>query len=163
MTWSRDFTHLAKPRASSNSDGGTQSEEQQVTEQTTMPACASCGPPISNLELRSRTIQSTLIKCGAFNCVALLNCVVHFKCAEAETQKLSSEWTCAKHTSSEHLSGDVSVQSENPPTPANPRPEITSKSEAAPESNSTEGQSPEVKNGECTGLTYISGRFVLPG
>ena len=57
--------------------------------------CAVCGLPVADMQLRSRTIANTQIKCGAKNC----NSLVHHSCTDAVKQQGPVEWhwTCPKH------------------------------------------------------------------
>ena len=55
--------------------------------------CDSCGLPLENLTLRSRSIKGTVIGCVQENC----NRVIHHYCKDGEINNTDSKWTCSMH------------------------------------------------------------------
>ena len=120
-------------------------KSRNLTEETLKILCFSGPKGDGPLAPLGAPLQPTLIKCGAetqkpkrrsyrLNEPVISTLARNSSRAKrrsqnggAETQKPKRS-SFSEHASSEQLSSDVSVQSENLPTPSNPRPETTSKS-----------------------------------
>ena len=68
--------------------------EAREPKQDSKSICAVCGMPLASLELRSRVVTNTQIKCRVATC----NSSTHVGCRD-EKSELSTEWTCPLHSS----------------------------------------------------------------
>ena len=65
-----------------------------LSDGSTEANCISCGMPPENLELRSRQIRTTIVKCAVDGCANF----VHDHCKSTEIKDLHHDWECQRHS-----------------------------------------------------------------
>ena len=72
---------------------GKSGEETDETSQI----CAACGMPVVRLQLRSRAIVKTQIRCNIDEC----DSIIHYRCLNIGSDETTAHWVCSKHSSTE--------------------------------------------------------------
>ena len=104
-------------------------------------SCTVCGMQLASLELRSRVVTNTQIKCSVATC----NSSIHFGCRN-EKRELSAGWTCPRHSNTQDHEACVS----DPPVEISlSPPETASNSDTVMQLASSEHHTDEEKTNEC--------------
>ena len=75
----------------------TDNDKSEEETDGTCKICAACNMPIVKLQLRSRAIVNTQIRCSVDEC----DSVVHYRCLPTESDETTTHWVCSKHISTD--------------------------------------------------------------